>query len=138
MMSAFHPRLCGNLPGEASGFFRVSFWAWPIEAIGDGMWIGCSGPHRLHQRSGAEDLDHSLEVVGEDVEAHLRSDLFERLHPEVRRPHPGFYGPEGMFDRRAPDPHDLWRAVQPRLHGFDHRLVLPAGDPALFSGRAST
>jgi hypothetical protein len=34
-------------------------------------------------------LHHPLHVVGQDVQAHLRSDAWQRLHREVRRAHPG-------------------------------------------------
>ena len=34
------------------------------------------GPHRLQERLDAEDFDHSFQVVGQNVKAHLRFDLF--------------------------------------------------------------
>jgi hypothetical protein len=34
------------------------------------------GPHRLQERPDAEDFDHSFQVVGQNVKAHLRFDLF--------------------------------------------------------------
>src|SRR6202043_1628376 len=36
-----------------------------------------SGPHGLHQGLGTQDGDHTLQIVGQNVEAHLCSDLFE-------------------------------------------------------------
>ena len=46
------------------------------------------GPHCLHQSSGSENLDHSLEVIGDNVEAHLRTDFFQSRCEEVRTAHP--------------------------------------------------
>ncbi len=51
--------------------------------LGERGCDGRSGPHRLHERPGAEDLDHSFQIVGQNVKAHLRFDLFEGFHPEV-------------------------------------------------------
>ncbi len=33
------------------------------------------GPHRLQERPAAEDFDHSFQVVGQNVKAHLRFDV---------------------------------------------------------------
>jgi len=46
------------------------------------------GPHCFHQNPGSENLDHSLEVIGEHVEAHLRTDLFQSRREEMRAAHP--------------------------------------------------
>jgi hypothetical protein len=51
-------------------------------------------PHHLH---------HALQVVRQDVKAHLRSYSRQRLHQEVRRSHPGFERSERVLDREAPD-----------------------------------
>ena len=40
-------------------------------------WAACSGCHGLHEWPHAEDPHHSLQIVGEDVEAHLGPDLVE-------------------------------------------------------------
>ena len=39
---------------------------------------GSGAPHRLDRRLNSEDGDHSLEIVRENVKAHLGSHLFER------------------------------------------------------------
>ncbi len=44
---------------------------------------GSGGPHRLDERLHPEDGDHPLQIVGENVKAHLRADLFEGAQPEV-------------------------------------------------------
>jgi hypothetical protein len=62
-----------------------------------------SGPHRLHQRPGAEDGDHPLQIVGENVEAHLRSNLSRVLVLKWVTPHPGLERAEGVFDGGAAD-----------------------------------
>ena len=47
---------------------------------------GSGGPHRLDERLHPEGGDHPLQIVGENVKAHLRADLFEGAQPEVGRP----------------------------------------------------
>src|SRR6185312_11781568 len=49
-------------------------WA-AIRALAGGRELGGDG---LHQRFDAEDVDHPLHVVGEHLQAHFRTDLFER------------------------------------------------------------
>jgi hypothetical protein len=45
-------------------------------------------------------------------------------------------GPEHMLDRAPPQPHRLGFAVEPALHRFQHRLMLPASDSPIAAGRA--
>ena len=54
-------------------------WA-AIRALTGGRDLGGDG---LHQRFDAEDVDHSLHVVGEHLQAHFRTDLFERPGQEM-------------------------------------------------------
>src|ERR1700726_458018 len=77
------------------------------------------GTHGLHQGLGTQDGDHTLQIVGQNVEAHLCPDLFEGSGLEVGGAHPGLEGAERMFDGRAADAHALRRAVQPVLHGVE-------------------
>jgi hypothetical protein len=97
---------------------------------------GLSGPHGLHQGLDAQNGDHTLQIVGQNVEAHLCSDFFEGSGLEVGGAHPGLEGAERVFDGRAADAHALRRAVQPVPHGVDDGFMLPALDPALLAGRA--
>jgi hypothetical protein len=55
--------------------------------------------------------DHPLQIVGENVKAHLRSDLFKGAQVEVGRAHPRLDGSEWMFRGLAPDAHGLGRTV---------------------------
>ena len=72
------------------------------------MGAGSSNlPHRLHERLDAQDGDHPLQIIGENVEAHLCSDLFEGLGQKVGRSHPRFDGPERMFDGLTADAHAI-------------------------------
>jgi len=43
----------------------------PLERHGPPVWSEESGPDCLAQRCGAENRDHPLDVVGQDVEAHF-------------------------------------------------------------------
>ena len=55
---------------------------------GDAYRMEQSGSDRLQEWLDAEDLDHSLYIVGQNVKAHFRSDLFERFGQEVGASHP--------------------------------------------------
>ena len=98
--------------------------------------MGWSGSDRRHERSDPEDLDHSLHVVGQDVEAHLGSGLFDGPGQEVGASHPRFEGPEGMLDGLPAHAHGAWHVVEPGLHPVEDGLVLPAPEPLELVGRA--
>jgi hypothetical protein len=70
------------------------------------------------------------------MQRHFGGDLRQRLAQEVRCPHAGFYGAEGMLDRLSPAAHRFRIAIEPLLHGFQHVLVLPSRDAPLRSCRA--
>jgi hypothetical protein len=63
--------------------------------------------HRLDERVHPEDGDHPLQIVGENVKAHLRADLFEGARPEADRAHPRLDGSEWMFRGLESDAHGL-------------------------------
>src|SRR5215468_1948628 len=98
-------RLCGSDQGARRDLRAVWF------SYGEGS----GGPHRLDERLHPEDGDHPLQIVSENVKAHLRADLFESAQPEVGRAHPGLDGCEWMFRGLASDAHGLGRTVQPFL-----------------------
>jgi len=52
-----------------------------------------------NQRLRTEDLQHPLQVVGQDMQAHFRSDARQGLGQEVGRAHPRLERPEGVFYR---------------------------------------
>src|SRR5260370_41144291 len=91
-----------------------------------------SGPHRLH----AEDGDYSLQIVGENMQAHLGSDLSEGPCQEMGGAHPRLDRPEWVFDRLPSDVHVIGLAVEALLHGVDHCLMLPSLDARLRAGSA--
>src|ERR1700716_2644428 len=95
-----------------------------------------SGSDRRHQLSHAEDRDHSLEVIGQNVEAHLGSDLVEGPGQEVGGAHPGLEGPERVFDGLASHTHGVGHAIEPILHPVEHVLILPALDAPQLGRRA--
>jgi hypothetical protein len=55
-----------------------------------------SGPDRRYQGADTQDGDDAFEVVGQDVEAHLRADPRQRAGQEVRRAHPGIVRPSAL------------------------------------------
>jgi hypothetical protein len=95
---------------------------------------GC--PHRLDERPRPEDGDHSLQIVGENMKAHLRADLFEGAQAEVGRAHPSLDGSERMLRGLASDAHGPGRAFQPLLHRVEDGFVLPPLDAPLLCRRA--
>ena len=77
-----------------------------------------SGPHCLQQRFGSEDVDDSLEVVGEHVQAHLGAHLRQGLGEEVGLAHPCLDGPERMLHGSDGVAHRLGLGIEARLHGL--------------------
>ena len=96
--------------------------------------VALSGPDRLEQRLHPEDLDHSLQIVGQDVKAHLGSDLVEGPGEEVGAPHPGFQRSEGVFDGLTAHGHGVGHAVEPGLHLVHDGFVPPAPNLLSLSG----
>ena len=70
------------------------------------------------------------------MQAHLRADMFQRLHLEVGRPQPGFDRAKRVFDRFAAGSHSFWFTIQSRLHCIHHRFVLPATHASVLAGGA--
>src|SRR6516165_2693504 len=95
-----------------------------------------SGADRLQQRSDTNDRDHSLQVIGQNVEADLGSDLVEGPGQEVGGAYPSFEGSERVFDGLSSHPHGLWHAVELVLHPVEHVLMLPALDDPPLGRRA--
>jgi hypothetical protein len=95
-----------------------------------------SGPHRLHQRPGAEDVEHPLQIVGENVEAHLRSNLSRVLMIKWVAPIQALSVPKVCSTGGAADTHGVGLTVEPILHGVDHRFMFPSLDAERFAGRA--
>src|SRR6516164_7346420 len=62
-----------------------------------------SGPDRRHQGADTQDGNDAFEVVGQDVEAHLRADPLQRAGQEVRRAHPGLDGAKRVLHGLPPD-----------------------------------
>src|ERR1700680_1687340 len=109
----------------------------PVDRLTRAVCARRSGPDRCHQRSHPEDRDHSLQVVSQDVEAHLGSDLVEGPGQEVGGAHPGLEGPERVFDGLSSHAHGLGHAVEPSLHPVEYVLVLPALDAPQLGRRAA-
>lgn len=67
----------------------------------DGLFLRRKGrlcPHRVHEWHDTDDLHRPFQVVGQNVQAHLGTDAWQRLRQEVRRTHPRFKRAEGVFD----------------------------------------
>lgn len=98
---------------------------------------GARASDRREQLRHAEDRYHPLQIVGQNVQRHLGSDVFQRLHLEVRGAHTRLDRPEGMLDGLASQRHLVGRIVEPLLDALKDVLVLPATDAALESGGAA-
>jgi hypothetical protein len=59
--------------------------------------------------------DHAFQIVGQAVEAHLRSDLVEGSGLEAGRCHPGLDRAEGVLDGGSANAHGVGPLVQPLL-----------------------
>lgn len=120
------------------GLGRVESSAKGARRAGLQIGSGCGGlsgcPYRLNYRLRPEDGDHSLEVVGENVKAHLGSHFFECARQKVGRAHPCLDGPERMFGGLAADADGLGRTVQPFLYCIEDGFVLPAPDAPFLGG----
>ena len=88
------------------------------------------GPHRCHQRAGAEDVDQARQVVSQDVQRHFSSDSRECLHQEVSCTHTRLDRAEGVLHRLAPLAHPLRVLVEPPLDRLKNMLMLPALNPS--------
>src|SRR5580692_5081418 len=77
-MAHYRPRPCENMIFDA-GVARQ-------RAVARAGRRARSGRDRLHQRVDAEDIDHSLHIVGQHLQAHLGFDLFEPPSRDGRGP----------------------------------------------------
>ena len=98
--------------------------------------IGQEGLCRLHcgdQRADAQNIHDALEIVGQNMQRHLGADISQRLHLEVRRPHPVLDGSERVLDGVEPDVHFLRMLVEPALDRLDDMFMFPARDAAFLA-----
>ncbi len=128
----------GRVPNARSGTAEgwncvVCLGAWKAKA--GATAVGPTAPGAWYiQRLDAEDRDHPLQIVGQDVEAHLRSHVVEATSSGGCVAPIQAFSVEGVLDGSPSDAHGLGRAVEPGLHGVDHCLMLPAGAPLLGRG----
>ena len=71
-----------------------------------------SGHQHAEHFTDPEDTHHPLQVIGKDVETHLRAHARERLGQEVRPTHPVLDRAKRVFDGLAPYPHLLGIAIE--------------------------
>ena len=85
-------------------------------ASGMGQNQPSSGRQCFHQTVSADDFHNPFQVVGEHIQAHLRTHPGQFSRQEVRRTHPLFERPEGMLNRPFSNSHHLRCFAQPKLH----------------------
>lgn len=120
---------------SAQGLGRVKTQDWVL-AWADRRAEGASRSDGGDQRLDADDVQHSREIVRENVQRHFGGDLRQGLHQEVCRAHSGLHGSEWMLDRLTPLPHGVGIGVETLLDGFQHPLVCPPRYASLSPGRA--
>ena len=91
---------------------------------------------RCHQRLGADDVNHSPQVVGKDVQTHLGTDARQCPGLEVCRTHPRFQGSERMLGCGSSYAHAFRFSVEAPLEFFQHVFVLPTPDSPILARRA--
>lgn len=92
--------------------------------------------HRLQQAFGADDFHHSLQVIGEHIQAHFSAHPVQFSSQEVRCSHPLLERPEGMLNSPLSNPHHLRCLVQPALHFLQHSFMFPAPYSTICAWRA--
>ena len=95
-----------------------------------------SGPHRRHQGLRPQYRQHPLEVVRQNMQAHLGTDLGQRPGEEMCGTHPGFQRAERMLDGLPSRSHGIGGLVQAGLHRIQYVFMLPARHLALRAWRA--
>ena len=94
-----------------------------------GRLASISSGYGSDERSCANHIDHPFDVVGQHVQRHFRSHVFQSAHLEMSCAHPRLDGSERMLDRASPGSHEARIVVHSGIHSFDQMLVLPACDP---------
>ena len=117
--------LCDNAPARLG-----------TSSVGAEACAAASCPDGRDQGPDAEDVDYARQVVSENRERHLGSDLWQRFHQEVRSSHACFDRAEGMLDRLTPQAHRLRICVESSLHGVQQMFMLPSCDAPLRPCRA--
>ena len=92
--------------------------------------------HARDQSPRSEDVHRALQVVSQDVQAHLGPNPWQSLGEEMGRPHPTLQCAEGMLGRLPGRSRGFRGAVKPTLHIIEHPLVFPARDASIWTRRA--
>jgi hypothetical protein len=90
--------------------FRFGSWSCQNALPEAAQAVGCAPlrqpltrrPHCGDEWSGAYDVHHAREIVGEQVQGHLGGHSRQRLHQEVSGAYPGLDRAERVLDRLAP------------------------------------
>src|SRR5450830_725497 len=69
------------------------------------------------------------------MQAHLDAHLRLGFGEKVCGAHPGLDGAERMFNRLPSNPHRLWSALQPLLHGIQYLFMFPSCHASLWAWR---
>ena len=70
------------------------------------------------------------------MQIHLGTNVFQRLHLEVRWTQPGFDRAEGMLDSATADAHAVRHTINTLFHRSQHFLVLPSTQSAILADGA--
>lgn len=105
LYSRFVPRLCKNRSSSPCRRFTGR----PADKFSIDLRINFASPptqkkgvlrlYRLNEPLGAQDVHHSGQIVGQYMQAHLRTDVGQPFHKKVSRPHPHFERRIGVLNR---------------------------------------
>src|SRR5471032_865549 len=79
----------------------------------------------------SHDVNHSFQIVGENMQAHLRSHAWKRLGKKMRRPHPRFKCAEWVLYRTPPHSGGVSPLGQSLMHAIKGVFMLPTRDSSI-------
>lgn len=120
------PRRCGNGGCDAAVRSHSAKYGGSAKPH-----LGCDGPD---QRLRSKDLDRPFQVIGQNVQAHLRSNLRQCSGQEMCGTHPGLR-PEGVLNSLLVHSGCFGRAIKTPLHRLKHCFMLPAPDAPVIGRR---
>ena len=91
--------------------------------------------YRFDQGLHPQDIDHSLEIVGEHVQADFGPDTGQRPGKQMGRTHPGLERTEDVFNGPAANSRGVRCVRQASQHALNNMLVFPARNPSIDTRR---
>ena len=93
-------------------------------------------PDRFHEFLNTKNVDDPPQVIGQHMQTHFRTHMFDGFHQEVRRTHPELERTKDMFDGTPPLFHLSRVPVQAILHRIQNAFMFPSSDAPFLARRA--